>query len=123
MSESITVTLPLPPEPLYPNKRIRNCYGISRLVASTRAAAKLLVGLELPSDWTPPAAVKIAATFHMPRKRDADNLLAWAKHHFDGAAEAIGINDACFQHEMPKQVTGKAAGGERKLILEIRRLA
>jgi hypothetical protein len=120
MLDQFEVTLPLPPERLHPNKRLTNVYGVSKLVANTRATARLLTRQALPSGWQATGAVEIEATFWMPRRRDDDSLVSWMKSTRDGVADGLGGSDARFKVTEPTQVTGKAAGGQRKLVLVVR---
>jgi len=58
-------------------------------------------------------------TFHMPRRRDEDGLIAWLKPVFDGLQDAgVITNDSALTIGRVEQVTGKKAAG-RKMVLTI----
>ena len=125
MPDEITIELPLPPERLHPNSRLKHFAGLSKLVANARGTAKLLTRQSLPVGWESlidrERGVELAMTFYMPRRRDDDNLVAWTKSYRDGVADALIMSDARFKTCQPEQVTGKAANGQRKLVIVVRR--
>jgi crossover junction endodeoxyribonuclease RusA len=68
------------------------------------------------SSWA--ARIPIRLTFHPPvnRAHDRDNLIANCKAYLDGVADALGVNDNCFDI-MPPQILDVAKPG--KVIVEI----
>jgi len=113
----LELDLPLPPEPLYPNSRTRNHNYFAKLVKSNRATVAMLAKVAKPHG-APFDALILQPVFYMPRRRDADNLLAWIKSTQDGLQDAGWVrNDSTITLLPPKQVTGKLAG--RKLILQV----
>lgn len=117
---SITITVPLPPEGLHSNARV-HWRTKARLTAKYRnecaIAARAAVDYwELPPCWK---LAECECTFYMPRRRDTDGLIAWMKSAFDGLQGMIIQTDSGLIHGSPKQITGKAANGERKVELRI----
>lgn len=120
MPEQVVIELPLPPEPLYLNGRIKNRYGLSRLIADARATAALIAKQVRPRELFKSATID--AVFWMPRRRDDDNLKAWCKQYQDGMQGIVYGNDSNVVITSATQVTGKAAGGQRKLVLTVTRV-
>lgn len=120
---SITITLPLPPQAMYPNARKHWKAKMApkrqqRNDAYTAAIDAMFCrnGKGRPY-WQ---LAECQATFYLERRRDGDNLIAWLKATFDGLEDAgIVENDGNFIHLPPKQVTGKQTNGERKVVLTI----
>lgn len=118
-SPVIEVELPLPPEGLFANTRIRNRFGVARLVKKARGDASTIARIYAPK--VPYEKVAIRAEFFMPRKRDGDNLNAWLKHYIDGLQDAgIVKNDSGVVLLPPIQTTGNEAG--RKVVLRIQQI-
>jgi Holliday junction resolvase RusA-like endonuclease len=116
--EAITVIIPLPPQAMYPNAR-KHWKAKMKPKREQREAAFLagVSAVKRGPRWT---LAECQATFYLERRRDGDNLIAWLKATFDGLEDAgIVENDGNFIHLPPKQVTGKHANGERKVVLTI----
>jgi Holliday junction resolvase RusA-like endonuclease len=125
VQEKIEITLPLPPKEMCPNARKHWRAKMKpkkkqREDAFHAARYRLMCSREFmngPPRWR---FAECQATFYMPRRRDGDNLIAWLKATFDGLQDAgIIENDGNFIHLPPKQITAKAANGERKVVLVI----
>lgn len=112
------IDLPWPAKALHPNERPHYMARARATKAARLAASTMAKDAKLPQ--IDAAAVKVTCIFSPPpvkRNRDADNLLAACKAYFDGIADAIGINDSCFQHQAP--VWGiPRKGGNVCIILE-----
>jgi hypothetical protein len=119
--DAITITIPLPPKQMHPNAR-----------SHWRAKMKPKAQQRVEAMWAGQSAcggrgkgprwkmAEVQATWYLARQNDQDNLLAWLKGTFDGLADAgIVDNDRGFVFMPPVQVTGKAAKGERKVVLVI----
>jgi Holliday junction resolvase RusA-like endonuclease len=122
--DAITVTIPLPPQAMYPNAR-KHWKAKMKPKAEQRRDAKLASLDAIRQRGRNPCGpmwklAECQATFYLERRRDGDNLIAWLKATFDGLEDAgIVENDGNFIHLPPKQVTGKHANGERKVVLTI----
>jgi Holliday junction resolvase RusA-like endonuclease len=119
MSDTIRLELPLPSH-LRPNDGAKwNMHKRARLIKQTRSETALVARLAKPADCPWPLAV-VEPTFHMPRRMDEDNLIAWLKPVLDGLADAgIVANDSQLIVSRPVQMTGREAG--RGLWLTITR--
>lgn len=124
MSEAIDrleVTLPLPPKALHPNAR-KHWRAKMKPKKQQRAdafwAAYAAIGMRNYPQWK---LAEIQSTWYLARRNDQDNLIAWLKATADGLADAKVVgDDRGFIWLPPQQITGKAAKGERKVVLEIR---
>lgn len=117
--DQVIVEIPLPPPETHPNKRV-HWAPKSRAKAKQRQDA-YFAAIEALGQHSPrwPVA-EVEATFYTSRRGDGDNLIAWLKATFDGLEDAGVIdNDGGFIHLPPKQVTGKASKGDRKVVLVI----
>lgn len=118
--ETITLTLPLPPEVLHPNGRTKKHGYRAAMVRKTREESCWVARHRVLSTC-PWDKASVQLVYYMPRRRDEDGLIAWAKSSQDGIADAgIIANDSGFTVLPPQQVTGKKAG--RKLVVIITRL-
>lgn len=116
---TITLELPLPHQILHPNGRTRNYGYRATLIRKARAEAALVAKLS-KVESCPWEAATVHATFHMPRRRDADGLMSWIKAYLDGIADSgVVVNDSVFRTGTVEQVTGKNV--DRKLVLRIER--
>lgn len=102
MKRTLAIEFPWPHRGLSPNARL-NRYAKATLFKKTKALAYQL---------TRAAAIKAHARVHLAegstlnltlicqppilRYRDEDNLIAGCKAHFDGIAQAVGIDDHLF---------------------------
>lgn len=114
--DTLSIVLPLPHQRLAPNSGRRYPAGwIARLVRERRADCRLATqaailrqfdGVEVAGFPWPQA--EIAMHFVLPRKRDEDNLVAWAKSTIDGIADAgVVANDRHFRMGVVSQQSGK----------------
>lgn len=97
----IKITLPWPDSTLFPNRKGgRHWATYQRAKANARMeghlAAKQAIGRNtvLLTSRTP-----VRVTFHAPdrRNRDWDGLAGSIKHHIDGIAQALGVDDSIFR--------------------------
>ena len=110
------IDLPWPAKPLHPNSRPH----WRKKAASVKSARSEAARVAKPIGKIDAEAVKVTCIFSPPpvkRNRDADNLLAACKAYFDGIADAIGINDSCFQHQAPAWGIPRK-GGNVRIVLE-----
>lgn len=116
--EAITITLPLPPQAMYPNARTHwKAKMKPKAMQRQQAYYAAKAATDSGPQWT---LAECQATFYLERKRDGDNLIAWLKATFDGLEDAgIVENDGNFIHLPPQQFTGKQSNGERKVVLTI----
>ncbi|NYT25373.1 hypothetical protein H0A73_17370 [Alcaligenaceae bacterium] len=97
----ITVTLPWPDPALFPNRKGGQHWATFQ-AAKARArmdgfmSTKQAVGMSCPAfeGRTP-----ISIVFHAPdrRRRDWDGMAGSIKHHLDGIARALGVDDSIFR--------------------------
>lgn len=97
----ITITFPWPDPVLFPNRKGGAHWGkYQRAKVNARlegyTAALQAVGRDKPSL---PIRTHMKVTFHAPdrRRRDWDGLAGSVKHHIDGIAEALGVDDSIFR--------------------------
>ena len=111
------ITLPWPHRDLFPNRKGgRHWAGFQRAKESARMdgymAAKEALGRTKASlnDREP-----VRITFHCPdrRKRDMDGLHGAIKHHLDGIAKALGVDDSIFR---PVTLTDALDVGKRGFV-------
>lgn len=92
--------LPWPPSILSPNNR-QHWGSKVKVRAKCRADGALLTQLAMmkSQERLPTGNIPMKLIFHPPTKRqpDLDNLLASMKNYLDGVADALGVNDKCFQ--------------------------
>ena len=120
--KAIVITLPLPPQAMYPNAR-KHWKAKMGPKKQQRSDAYMAAFNSTTGSGQPRPRWQLAecqATFYLERRRDGDNLIAWLKATFDGLEDAgIVENDGNFIHLPPQQITGKHAKGERKVVLTI----
>lgn len=91
MTDSIRVTLPIPPKPLHPNAR-PHYMTKAKATKGYRVEAWLMAGKAIPKDARPPrwksATVRVRWFSKTKRRPDADNALASLKAAFDGLTDA-----------------------------------
>jgi crossover junction endodeoxyribonuclease RusA len=96
MTRRLTIDLPIPPAPLWPNGRA-HYMAKARAVKRYRGVCHLAaLAAANQAYWGAPAkTAMLEATFYLPaRKRDPDNCIAALKAAIDGVADAgIIIND------------------------------
>lgn len=114
----LTVRLPLPPACLHPNARPH----WTTKAKATRAFREI-ARLAARSVWnaSPASVVTYSLAYSMPRRRDGDGLVSWAKAARDGIADAISAgNDTGWRLAgEPEQTTG-AAASVWELVIVIR---
>lgn len=111
----ITIDLPLPPKLLHPNSRTASWKLKAHVTKKRRGLAKLLAMEQRPDQ--PLEKATILATFHMPRRQDPDNLIAWLKSTIDGLKDGGVIkDDGGLTWLPPVQITGKKANGKRVVL-------
>ena len=119
----ITIELPWPDKRLSPNSRNRWAK-----IKATKQARKdaFYITWEAKAnivEWYPgglPYRILAQYTFYPPdrRRRDRDNYSAMMKAAQDGVADALGVDDSCFETEKP--IWGKVVkGGKVVLTLEV----
>lgn len=116
MRKTMAIEFPWPPRGLSPNARLTR-YAKASLFKKTKTQAYLL---------TRAAAIKAHARIALSegdtlnlklvcqppilRYRDEDNLIANCKAHFDGIAQAVGIDDHFFHFREQQWRTPKKPG-------------
>ena len=117
------VVLPFPPSELFPNKANGKHWSSTRAIKDGyRDTAFYLTKKESPYPYVSGAIRAIEfpmkLTFVQPdgRHRDADNMLAAAKHALDGVAKALGVDDKLFRPITIDWTREKGAGA---LIVEL----
>lgn len=122
--DSLEIELPIPPLATRPNAT-GHWTKLSSAVKKQRADAATVAAIVLRG-ITPPRwkRATVQATFYRhhknARRTDEDNLIAWLKASFDGLQDSgIVANDSGLTHLPPKQVLGKEAGGESRVVLVI----
>lgn len=98
--DRLTITLPWPDKMLFPNARRGSFRKFQPFIESARNigfyAAKEALGRNavLISGRTP---VKLMFAMPDKRNRDSDGLHGAVKHHLDGIAKALGVDDKVFR--------------------------
>jgi len=104
MTDTLTVTLSLPPKALSPNAR-SHWAAKARAVQAHRGEAFLMAGRAVAGvdkggqRWALVGTeIMVRATFwfRVERRRDRDNAQASLKAALDGIAEALGVDDSRF---------------------------
>ena len=123
----ITVILPWPDAKLNPNRnKGLHWAATSKLRKDAREIAFLIAHQAKPvgEDWLDwldgHGNVHVQITFIQPdrRARDRDNLLSALKPSLDGVADALGVNDACFEPVTIRREYGAKPGSVRIQIGE-----
>jgi len=98
--DRLTIILPWPDPMLFPNRRRGSFRKFQPFIAAARHigyyAAKESLGRNvMPLQGRTP----VKLTFVMPdkRNRDSDGLHGSVKHHMDGIAKALGVDDRLFR--------------------------
>lgn len=122
--QELTITIPLPPKQMRPNSRTHWRAKMGPKAQQRQEAylsAKAAIGRLSPPRWS---AASIEAEFYLGRRgkqNDRDNLIAWLKATADGLEDAgVVADDAGFTWMPPRQVFGKDAPVEKKVVLTIR---
>lgn len=118
----ITISLPWPDAKLNPNRNKGLHWGAtSALRKSARDGAYLIAADAVAKGALfPSLLLPLTITFIQPdrRARDRDNLLAALKPSLDGLADALGVNDACFEPVTIRREYGAKPGSVRIQIGE-----
>lgn len=117
--ERIEIVLPLPPKEMHPNARVH--WKAKLRPKKKQREAAFWAGLAATNDRYPLLRyADVKSIWFLARRNDPDSLIAWLKATFDGLQQAnVLATDAYLTHLPPEQFTGKAANGERKLVLTI----
>lgn len=96
---ALTISLPLPPAELSPNKRV-NYHKKASKTRSARHRAKLEIILASAMFTFPKAFSKYSLTFYhnVIRDRDDDNAAASCKAYRDGIADGLRVDDKTLRH-------------------------
>lgn len=117
--EPLIIELGWPDKVLSPNARV-HFMQVSRAKKAAKSEAFWATKVVKPLKWTHDgSALSINLIAHPPKNwatGDADNLIARAKAHIDGAADALGINDKLFN---APTVTWADKCEHGRLIMEI----
>ncbi len=95
----ISIELPWPDASLMPNRANGNHWGKTKAARKkSKSLAWALTHNRLAGWIIPDGDISVCVHFVSPdgRHRDLDNLLASMKAHFDGIAQALGVNDRRF---------------------------
>ena len=98
--DRLTITLPWPDPMLFPNRRRGSFRKFQPFIEAARqigfyAAKEALGRNSMPvSSRTP---VKIMFAMPDKRNRDWDGMAGAIKHHMDGIAKALGVDDKAFR--------------------------
>jgi crossover junction endodeoxyribonuclease RusA len=108
---SIVIAFPWPEPALWPN-RAAKWWALARARKEAKRAGFFAVLEVKPELGSLPARLPITVRFCPSTRRrfDTDNALAALKGHFDGIAQALGIDDSSFEpitvHRGPVQKPG-----------------
>ena len=110
------IVLGWPAKPLWPNFRSRTHWAKTSAIKSARAEAfyaTKAAKVGVPAGDIP---LTVQATFYPPdrRARDYDNCGSCLKAHYDGIADALGINDSAFRPQLP--IIGEPVKGGRVVV-------
>mgnify|MGYP001608086024 CR=1 FL=1 len=116
----LRIVLPFPDPRLSPNRATGHHYGAtSAIKKAVRHFAYAETKKALEGRFTSLACdsvdIPVTITFVQPdkRRRDRDNLLFACKSALDGIADALGINDVCFEPLLIKRIYGEKPGETR----------
>lgn len=110
--QMIRVELPWPANPLHPNARP---HRMEKARATKKAREEACMVARPKVRGLTADRLRVAITFRPPSRRgDADNMLAACKAYLDGIADATGVNDRCFDIDMP--VRGEPVKGGAIII-------
>lgn len=112
------IDLSWPAKPLWPNFRSRSHWPKTRAVKVARAEAFYATKAAKVGIAAGGVPLTIQATFYPPdrRTRDYDNCGSCLKAHYDGIADALGINDSAFRPQ-PPIIADPVKGG--KVVISI----
>jgi hypothetical protein len=97
--DSIVIELGWPAKELWPNGSYGNRYAIARARKAAREEAFWATKYVKPLSWKhggQPIAIHIIGHTKTANAVDAQNLIIGLKAHFDGIADALGVNDKHF---------------------------
>jgi crossover junction endodeoxyribonuclease RusA len=125
MTQSMTVTLSLPPKALSPNAR-PHWAAKARATKAHRGEAFLMTQLAVRRsgiviDDADDVLIRPLFLHRVRRRRDRDNALASLKAALDGVAEALGVDDSRFVVGPVRFSTGVAVGSVELKVECVRR--
>ncbi len=88
-----------PAKELWPNGSHGNYHAVSRARKAARTEADWATRYVKPHGWKHdggPISIHIRAHPKTANAVDAQNVIAGLKAHFDGIADALGVDDKCF---------------------------
>lgn len=111
MTDTVLLRCDWPARPLWQNV---HCHWAqkARAVSAARAEAHAEALLRGTANIRGADAYTVRCDFYPPdrRKRDFQNMPATVKAHLDGIAEALGVDDHCFDVSWHLQDAGKPGG-------------
>lgn len=122
MSEPLLIELAWPAKGLSPNARIHRMVK-HRCAKAAKKEAGWATKLARPFDWGHDGPFAVHVTAYPPKHwstADKDNFIARLKYHFDGIAEALGVNDRQFEAPTVKWAENTERG---KVVVSIRPVA
>lgn len=119
--DTITMTLPLPPSELQPNRKTNlHHYKRARLTKATRDAAAFMVRwVALASQWE---AMRLDVEIWTARRMDDDGITGWLKSTRDGIADGLRCNDANMQWGRVVQHNDAKRDGLRQVVITITKI-
>jgi Holliday junction resolvase RusA-like endonuclease len=115
----LSVDLPFPPAELNPNRRNGRHWTSTHDVKKGYRAECLRRTHAAGASKSDADELALSVTFVQPdkRKRDRDNLLAAAKNGLDAVAEALGVDDQCFNPVTVRREYGSKPGCMRVEVM------
>lgn len=98
--DRLTITLPWPDSMLFPNRRRGSFRKFQPFIEAARSAGYYAAMEALGrNSMSVSARTPVKITFAMPdkRNRDWDGMAGSIKHHMDGIAKALGVDDRVFR--------------------------
>lgn len=99
MSEKLLIELSWPAKELSPNASAHHMVK-HRYAKAAKTEAGWATRIVRPFDWAHDGPLAVHVTAYPPKNwgtGDKDNFVARLKHHFDGIAEVLGVNDRQFE--------------------------
>ncbi len=125
--ETITITLPLPPESLSPNCSVGSLGGRLKKASDSKKYRLLtaLLVMQEQVETAPWDTVEVKAIFHHAtnRRRDQDNAIASLKAAYDGIVDSGLVPDDDWRHMVRMQPEFHIDKQQPRVTIEIRRLA
>lgn len=98
MNEPLLIEVSWPAKQLSPNNKVHHMVK-HRFAKAAKTEAGWATKMVRPFHWGADGPFDIHVTAYPPKNwntGDNDNLIARLKHHFDGIAEVLGVNDKQF---------------------------